>query len=253
MTKIVIVEDDKYLCEELIQTFRKKGYSASGISSFDRPAEAAAHAVHAAAGDPAGEAELAADGCSGAEQEILKASADLVILDVNLPGKSGYELCKWLKARASFPILILTARDTLSDELTALGLGADDFLTKPCHPDRLIARAERLLQTYGTMRSIIQAGSLSLDTSTCKLMWKNESLILPETEGKILQLLMEQHPELVPREEIFKAVWGSGEFVDENILQVNMTRLRKNLAGIGLEKTIKTVRGKGYVLEVNHL
>lgn len=230
----MIAEDDKYLCEELIQTFRRKGYSASGISSLDDSASGAGQ-------DP------------GPVREILAAAPDLVILDVNLPGTSGYELCKRLKARATFPILILTARDTLCDELTALGLGADDFLTKPCHPDRLIARAERLLKTYETVRSIIQAGSLSLDTSTCKLMWNNAALILPETEGKILQLLIEHYPGLVSKEELFTAVWGGGEFVDENILQVNMTRLRKNLAGIGLEKAIKTVRGKGYTLEAEAL
>lgn len=224
MIRITVVEDDPYLCEELIRTFKRKGYSASGISSFDT-----------------------------AQQEVLAGEPDLAVLDVNLPGKSGYELCKWLKARASFPILILTARDTLSDELTALGLGADDFLTKPCHPDRLIARAERLLSTYGKVKSIIQTGPLSLDISTYKLMLPHGALILPETEGKILQLLMQRHPEILSKEEIVKAVWGAGAFVDENILQVNMTRLRKNLSGIGLDQVIRTVRGQGYVLEMEAL
>lgn len=224
MIRIMVVEDDPYLCEELIRTFKRKGYSASGISSFDT-----------------------------AQQEVLAGEPDLAVLDVNLPGKSGYELCKWLKARASFPILILTARDTLSDELTALGLGADDFLTKPCHPDRLIARAERLLSTYGKVKSIIQTGPLSLDISTYKLMLPHGALILPETEGKILQLLMQRHPEILSKEEIVKAVWGAGAFVDENILQVNMTRLRKNLSGIGLNQVIRTVRGQGYVLEMEAL
>lgn len=224
MIRIMVVEDDPYLCEELIRTFKRKGYSASGISSFDT-----------------------------AQQEVLAGEPDLAVLDVNLPGKSGYELCKWLKARASFPILILTARDTLSDELTALGLGADDFLTKPCHPDRLIARAERLLSTYGKVKSIIQTGPLSLDISTYKLMLPHGALILPETEGKILQLLMQRHPEILSKEEIVKAVWGAGAFVDENILQVNMTRLRKNLSGIGLDQVIRTVRGQGYVLEMEAL
>ena len=102
MNKIIVIEDDIYLREELVNTFLKKGYSVSSISSFDVP-----------------------------EKEILNNNPDLAVLDINLPGKSGFELCKWLKARASFPILILTARDTLSDELYALGLGADDFLTKP--------------------------------------------------------------------------------------------------------------------------
>jgi DNA-binding response OmpR family regulator len=224
LIKIVVVEDDIYLSEEIMTTFVKKGYSVAGISSFDAP-----------------------------EQEIVDNHPDLVILDINLPGKSGFEMCKWLKARSSFPILILTARDTLDDELTALGLGADDFLTKPCHPDRLLARARRLLQTYGQVKSVIQTGALSFDTDTYKLIWRDKHIILPDTEGKIIQLLMKKHPSLVSQPEIFSAVWGTDEFVDENILQVNMTRLRKSLSEIGLGDAVRTVRGQGYCLEVTDL
>lgn len=224
MIKIVIVEDDEYLREEIIMTFKKKGYSVSGISSFAAP-----------------------------EQDILNLHPDLVVLDINLPGKSGFELCKWLKARTSFPILILTARDKLNDELTALGLGADDFLIKPCHPDRLLARAGRLLQTYGKVKNVIQCGELSLDTDTYKLVLKDRHMILPETEGKILRLLMEKHPQLVSRAELFSVVWCTGEFVDENILQVNMTRLRKSLSEMGLGNIVMTIRGQGYQLEVSDL
>lgn len=221
MSKIIIIEDDIYLREELVTTFAKKEYSVSGISSFVTP-----------------------------EQEILDSEPDLAVLDINLPGKSGFELCKWLKARSDFPILILTARDTLSDELLALGLGADDFITKPCHPERLLARVERLLQTYGKMRNIIQADELTLDTDTYKVIWRNSHVILPETEGKILQILIEQHPSLVDKRDLFSSLWGSSEYVDENILQVNINRLRKSLHTIGLRDIIQTVRGQGYRLEV---
>ncbi len=224
MPGIVIVEDDVYLREELIHTFQKAGYDAMGLSKFER-----------------------------VEEELTKLKPDLVILDVNLPGKTGYELCKSLKVKSSFPILILTARDTLSDELTALGLGADDFLTKPCHPDRLLARSERLLQTYGKLRSILQTGVLSLDTDTYKLTCAGNVLVLSETEGKIMKLLMDRYPGTVEKGELFRAVWGTEEFVDENILQVNMSRLRKNLSDCGMDGIIRNIRGKGYVLEVEKL
>ena len=219
MPQIAIVEDDAYLREELVSLFQKRGCDAWGITNF-----------------------------TSVEEQLLERQPDLAVLDVGLPGKSGYQLCKALKARASFPILILTARDTLSDELTALGLGADDFLPKPCHPDRLLARAQRLLQTYGNVRPVIQAGEISLDTETYKLVFGGNSLLLTETGGKILKILMERSPELVPRSDIFTAVWGTEEYVDENILQVNMTRLRKDLAVLGLGDRIKTVRGQGYRL-----
>lgn len=221
---IAVVEDDIYLREELIQTFEKGGYHAFGISSFE-----------------------------SAEQDLVRMKPDLAVLDVNLPGKSGYELCKSLKAKVSFPILILTARDTLSDELTALGLGADDFLTKPCHPDRLLARTERLLQMYDKVRSMIQAGPLHLDTDTYKLVYGDNFLILAETEGKLMKSLMEQHPDPVSKGELFSAVWGTEEFVDENILQVNMSRLRRSLSELGLGDMIKNIRGQGYVLEVDRV
>lgn len=224
MRRIVIVEDDIYLREEVIHTFQRAGYDAEGLVSFENVAE-----------------------------QLISLRPDLAVLDVNLPGKSGYELCKSLKVRDSFPILILTARDTLSDELMALGLGADDFLTKPCHPDRLIARAERLLQTYDKLRSILQIGVLSLDTDTYKLVCGDKILILAETEGKIMKLLMERYPDTVSKRELFSAVWGTEEFVDENILQVNVSRLRKNLDGIGLGDVIRNIRGKGYILEVDSL
>lgn len=222
MSKIIVIEDDIYLREEIVNTFLKKGYSVSSISSFATP-----------------------------EQEILDKKPDLAVLDINLPGKSGFELCKWLKARAAFPILILTARDTLSDELYALGLGADDFLTKPCHPDRLIARAERLLQTYGKMRSLVQVEELTLDIDTYKVIWGNSHVVLSETEGKILQVLIEKYPSIVNKQELFSSLWGGDEYVDENILQVNITRLRKSLDIIDLRNIIQTVRGQGYRLEVS--
>lgn len=222
MIKISIVEDDVYLQEEMVRTFEKAGYDAKGITSF-----------------------------ASVEQDLMEQKPELVVLDVNLPGKSGYELCKSLKAKGTLPILILTARDTLADELTALGLGADDFLTKPCHPERLIARAERLLATYGKLRRVLQAGPLSLDVDTYKLVYQGKFCILAETEGKIVRLLMEHFPDTVSKDDIFSFVWGTKEFVDENILQVNMSRLRRSLSGLGLSNAIKNIRGRGYALEVD--
>lgn len=224
MVRIAIVEDDIYLREELVTTFKQAGYDAAAPDFFEQ-----------------------------VEEQIMSLRPKLVVLDVNLPGASGYELCKNLKRRDSFPILILTARDTLSDELTALGLGADDFLTKPCHPGRLLARVERLLQTYNKIRNIVQAGVLSLDTDTYKLVCDDKVLILPETEGKIMRCFMERYPELVSKSELFSAVWGTEQFVDENILQVNMSRLRKSLSAIGIEHAVQNVRGKGYRLKVERL
>ena len=220
-SKICIVEDDIYLREELVHTFEQKGYSTVSISSFHAPGP-----------------------------DIRDCRPDLLVLDLNLPGQSGFELCKWLKSRCTFPILILTARDGLSDELYALGLGADDYLTKPCHPERLLARAARLLETYRRVPSLLQYQGLSLDTEIYKAMWQGREITLPETEGKLLKLLLEQAPQIVSKQTFFHELWGGSDFIDENILQVNMTRLRKNLSALGLPDGIATTRGQGYSLRI---
>ena len=216
---VLVVEDDPYLREELINTFIKKGYPASGISSFAAP-----------------------------DKEIMEMNPELVILDVNLPGKSGFELCRILKAKASFPILILTARDTWPDELHALGLGADDFLTKPCHPDRLLARAERLMRMYGKVKNHMHAGNLEYDPDTNKVMWGESFAVLSETEGKIMRALIEGYPLVITKDVLSNILWGG--YADENILAVNMTRLRKTLDSIGLGSKIITERGVGYRLGI---
>lgn len=182
MYKITVVEDDPFLRREIIASFEAKGYLVTGISSF-----------------------------SAVEKQILSRPPNLLVLDLNLPGQSGFELCKALKAKASFPILVLTARDALQDELNALGLGADDYLTKPCPPERLLARASRLLQVYEARHGLICCGRLSLDVDSGKLFTGNRFVLLPETEMKLLRLLMEKHPGVVRRAEIFLALWGGDD------------------------------------------
>lgn len=221
MKRVVIIEDDAYLREELEITLGKGGYSVSSIQSFEDPV-----------------------------RDTLALDPNLVVLDLGLPHTSGFVLCKQLKAQGSFPILILTARDTLTDELHSLGLGADDFLTKPCDPKRLLARIQRLLQIYEKIPLLIQAGDISFDPDTNKVSHNEKYVILSQTEGIIFRMLIETYPDLVPKQMLFASLWGGPEFVDENILQVSITRLRKSLDAIGLRDSVETVRGRGYRLAV---
>jgi len=219
MAKIVIVEDDIFLREELQSILEKEGYSVESISSFDTPVE-----------------------------DIISASPSLILLDLNLPNLSGFQICRALKARGIGPILVLTSRNQLRDELHALELGADDFLTKPCHPKRLIARIQKLHHLYANMHVLLDAGDFQLDEKTNVLYVGNHSIVLSDNEGMIMKLLVKVAPSVVKKEELFHQLWGSSEYVDENILQVNMTRLRKTLDEVGLSNRIKTVRGVGYQL-----
>lgn len=143
---------------------------------------------------------------------------------------------------------MLTSRNQLRDELHALELGADDYLTKPCHPKRLIARIQKLQHLYANMQVLLDAGDFQMDERTNMLYAGRRSISLSENEGMIMKLLVTRAPAVVSKEELFNQLWGSSDYVDENILQVNMTRLRKTLGEVGLSNRIKTVRGVGYQL-----
>jgi DNA-binding response OmpR family regulator len=145
---------------------------------------------------------------------------------------------------------MLTSRDAMRDELHAIEIGADDYLTKPCHPDRLIARVQRLLRTYDKLHNILQLGEIALDFDTGKVIFKDSSVVLTNTECKMLRLLIEQYPAVVSKEDLFIELWGGLDYLDENILQVNITRLRKSLDSIGLKNAVHTVRGYGYRWEL---
>lgn len=220
MEKIVIVEDEVLLRVEIQDILEKEGYSVECISSFDTVLE-----------------------------DIVSYSPSLIVLDLNLPKLSGFHICRALKARGIGPILVLTSRNQLGDELHALELGADDYLTKPCHPKRLIARIKRLIQLYANMHVLLDAGDFQLDENVNVLYVGEESISLSENEGIIIKALVKAAPSVVKKEELFSLLWGGRDHVDENILQVNMTRLRKTLNKIGLSNRIKTVRGIGYQLK----
>lgn len=217
---MLIIEDDLYIREELESIFEKRGYVVESTTNFNNTLE-----------------------------DIKKSNPDLIVLDLNLPGMSGFEICKSVKQRTSFPVLILTSRNQMKDELHALDLGADDYLTKPCHPDRIIARAEKIIKMYGKIINIISVRNLTLDERIYEAKYINNSIILPENEGKILRALMINYPNIVKKEDLFIELWGTKDFVDENILQVNMTRLRKSLSKIKLDNIITTIRGIGYKME----
>lgn len=219
MKKIVVVEDDPFMREELKVVFQKAGYEASCVTNFYQTIE-----------------------------EIEKEKADLVLLDLQLPGKNGFEICQELKRHYSVPVLVLTSRDQLKDELHALELGADEYLTKPCPSSRLLARTENLLKRFAGREGMLDGGGFLFDYRTYTVYVDQTASLLSEKEGKILQELLLKKGEIVEKEVLFEALWGTTEYIDENALQVTMTRLRKSLDKLGLRERIETVRGIGYRL-----
>ncbi|MEQ0487717.1 response regulator transcription factor [Anaerococcus murdochii] len=217
MKKILIIEDDRNLLNELREFLENMGYEVASVDNF-----------------------------LNANDFALKMRPDLVILDINLPGISGFDICREIKEKSNIPVLMLTSRVGIEDEIKGLEIGADEYLAKPVDTRRLILRMEKLLDLFDHFQDIISVGDLSLELSTCKLSYKEAYLILPQTEADIIKKLMESFPEIVTKDDLLKAVWST-IYIDENILQVNITRLRKKLKNLG-PYNIYNKRGQGYGL-----
>ena len=219
MKRVAIVEDESFMREELADVLRKAGYQVEEIRSFEAVTE-----------------------------QLLALSPDLVLLDLNLPQTSGFEICREIKRKSAVPVLVLTSRDQLRDELHALDLGADEYLTKPCGKERLLARVSNVLKRYEGRPNLLEGAGFLLDRQTYTLYIHNGSVILPKNQGKLLAVFLTHGAEVVSKEELCLALWGTAEFIDENALQVNLTRLKKTMAKLEMPQQIVPVRGIGYRL-----
>lgn len=220
MKKIAVVEDEVYTREELCNMLEKAGYSALEVTVFENAAE-----------------------------QLTALAPDLVILDLNLPEISGFQICWDLKQKTSIPVLVLTSRDQMSDELQALRLGADEYLTKPCRKERLLARIANILKRFEGRSNLLEGQGFLLDRGTYTLYIDNTSVILPRNQGKLLEALLAGGNQLVTSKQLCRALWDTTEFIDENALQVNLTRLKKTMANLGMKQKVVAVRGLGYRLE----
>ena len=219
MKRIAIVEDEFLMREELSSILRKADYHVDEITEFE-----------------------------DVTAKLLELSPDLILLDINLPGLSGYQICQEVKQKSSIPVLVLTSLDKLRDELHALDLGADEYLTKPCRKERLLARVSNVLKRYEGRSNLLEGAGFLLDRQTYTLYINNTSVILPKNQGKILEVFLAHRDEVVSKEELCLAIWGTTEFIDENALQVNLTRLKKTMANLMMNQQIVPVRGIGYRL-----
>ena len=220
MKQIAVVEDEPLMREELAMMLRKAGYKAIEIREFDHVAE-----------------------------QLEQISPDLAVLDLNLPGVSGFQICREIKGRSSFPVLVLTSRDQMKDELRALELGADEYLTKPCRRARILARVSNVLKRYEGRANLLEGPGFLLDRQTYTLYINNSSIVLPKNQGKLLEIFLSRSARTVTKDELCTALWGTTEFIDENALQVNLTRLKKTMTRLGMKQKITPVRGMGYRLE----
>ena len=221
--QILLVEDEKRMAQALCEILRLENYEADHCSN-------------------------GLDGLSAIETGIY----DIVILDVMLPGLSGYEIAKKVRSKGiTTPILMLTAKAELDDKVTGLDSGADDYLTKPFMTKELLARLRALgRRRFGTTDGVLSYGDITLDTSTLTLVCtaNGQNVRLSEKEYRILEYLIVNGGQILTREQFAVKIWGYESEAEYNNVEVYMSFTRKKLAFVEARTEIKAVRGIGYEL-----
>lgn len=177
-------------------------------------------------------------------QPVSELPCSLALLDINLPGESGFEICRKLRESSDIPIIFLTARESAEDEILGFGMGADDYIRKPYNSTVLLARIARLLKRKNS--SVLSVRNLTLNLSDMTVAYEGNTAELTKNETRILACLMSK--ELCTREEIIEDLWQNSLYIDENTLYVNINRLRSKLKQMGANDFIRTVRNVGYRL-----
>jgi two-component system response regulator RegX3 len=226
VTRILIVEDEPSLSEPLAFLLRREGYDI----------------------------EVTEDGRS-ALAAFDRAGADLVLLDLMLPGLSGTEVCRELRAQSSVPIIMLTAKDSEVDIVVGLELGADDYVTKPYSSRELLARIRAVLRRRNEVdetddHGVVEVGTVRMDTERHSVSVRGTEVAMPLKEFELLELLMRNAGRVLTRGQLIDRVWGSDYFGDTKTLDVHIKRIRSKIEDEPSDPTLLlTVRGLGYRFE----
>ncbi len=227
MIRVLIVEDEESLADPLAYLLRKEGFEAS----------------------------VAADGPS-ALAEFDRSGADIVLLDLMLPGMSGTDVCKQLRARSTVPVIMVTARDSEIDKVLGLELGADDYVTKPYSARELIARIRAVLRRgsegddAGFGEIVLESGPVRMDVERHIVSVDGEVVALPLKEFDLLEYLMRNKGRVLTRGQLIDRVWGADYVGDTKTLDVHVKRLRSKIEDDPANPArLVTVRGLGYKLE----
>jgi two-component system response regulator RegX3 len=227
MTKILVVEDEPSFSEALSYLLGREGFEVSVADTGD-----------------------------GAVAEFDRHGADLILLDLMLPGLSGTEVCRQIRQRSKVPIIMLTAKDSEVDKVVGLELGADDYVTKPYSTRELVARIRAVLRRQGDDSTdagsdgILTAGPVRMDVERHMVTVNNDAVQLPLKEFELLEFLIRNSGRVLTRSQLIDRVWGSDYFGDTKTLDVHIKRLRAKIEVDPAEPVfIQTVRGLGYKFE----
>ena len=218
---ILVIEDDKNLSKGISFNFEQEGFKV-----------------------------LCADTLEIGREMFRRHEIDILIIDLNLPDGDGIDLCQSIREKSNVPIIILTARDMVADEIAGLTAGADDYITKPFSISVLRARVDAALRRFEKPEAhMIYSGEFKLDTNLCKLFRASREIPISTTQFRLLKLFMSNTGVVLSKEQILEELWDNqGEFVDKNTLSVNINRLRSKIEIVPRNpKIIKTIHGIGYI------
>lgn len=228
MEKIMIVEDDIKIAGFLSTYIKKYGYQVTVAKDFERILET-----------------------------FRDVQPNLLLLDINLPSYDGYYWCRQIRKESICPVIFISARTGEMDQVMALENGGDDFITKPFHPDIVMAKIRsHMRRAYGEYAAkyeerVLTQGDLRFYPERLELRFKDEVTALTKKETDIIETLLERYPRVAGRQDLLEKLWDDQAYVDENTLNVNITRVRNKFQALGIENAVETVRGAGYRLNMS--
>ena len=220
MKRIMIIEDETALRDELSVLLKNAGYEPVAVTDY-----------------------------SNVSEQMKSANSDLILLDINLPNVNGETLLQDFRKSNDTPVIMLTSRTTEIDEVLSMSYGADDYITKPYNPTILLLRISAVLKRSAKVGAVQIYHDVEVSAVKGSLTRNGSEQILTKNEMIIFQQLLDRQGEIVTRDELMTALWDNDEFVNDNALSVNVSRLRGKLAELGLPEAIETRKKQGYVLK----
>lgn len=224
MRKILIVEDDKTVSKELYDLLINSNYEAFILDDF-----------------------------KNVKNIILDSNADLILLDINIPYLNGELLLKELRKESTTPVIMLTSKNTETDEVLSITYGADDYITKPYNPTILLLRISNIFKRYEKGSNITNYKDLKVNINKGIISNEKKEIFLTKNEMIIFSYLLNNKDRIVSREELMTDLWNNEEYINDNALTVNISRLRSKLGELGYSDIIETRKGIGYILLWNLL
>ncbi len=215
----MIVEDDKSISTELKELLQNSGYEAIILQDF-----------------------------KNALNEILDNSPDLLLLDINIPYLNGELLLQNIRKTSNVPVIMVTSKDSETDEALSISYGADDYITKPYNPNILLLRIGAVLKRTSAPSSVLTYKDLKINTQRGVIKKGDTELVLTKNEMIIFTCLLASQNKIVSRDELMTNLWNNDEFINDNALTVNISRLRSKLKSIGYSDAIDTRKNQGYIL-----